>query len=89
MQGEQASGLIDALVDALGQHHDSEVGNRRGDFGEDRGIDDAKSADTLDQVERKCSQIDRRDTDHDVVEEPRHHLPAEAAAEPPPTARAA
>ena len=35
----------------------------------------------LDQVE-----MARRDSGHEVVEEPRHHLPAEAAAEPPPTA---
>src|SRR5690242_2861574 len=36
--------LVDALVDAFGQHHDGEVEDRGRGVGDDRGIDDPQSA---------------------------------------------
>jgi hypothetical protein len=51
-QGEQASCLIDALVDAFGQHHDGEVEDRGRGVGDDRRIDDPPSAGPHDGADR-------------------------------------
>jgi hypothetical protein len=47
-----ASVLIDALVDAFGQHHDGEVDRRGGDLGDDRRVDDTQPGDPLDGPHR-------------------------------------
>src|SRR4029077_3084003 len=47
-----ALGLVDALVDAFGQHHDGEVEDCGRGVGDDRGIDDPQSAGPHDGADR-------------------------------------